>query len=181
MAEDGNLNALKIVVEKTEVPNLPNVHGDTPIDIARFNNNVEICSFLEKYCNTKWMPLFEAAWTGNIDCMKMKIKEGAFINEKSTRTGSTALMMAIENGKFEAVQYLVSQGADPNACRNDGITPIHLAAQKGHMDIVKFLASKVEKPNAPKKASLKTPFLPSVTRSGKVREIKVQSSSSLSI
>ena len=147
LAEDGNLNSLKIFVEKTEVPNLPNAVGHTPIDIAKFNNNFEVCSFLEEYCNTKWMPLFEAAWTGNIDCMKMKIKDGAFFDEKSSRTGSTALMMAIENGKFEVVQYLISLGADPNTCRNDRITPIHLAERNGFPDICKYLIENSAKIN----------------------------------
>ena len=59
--------------------------------------------------------------------MKHLIENGVDVNIKSTTTGSTALTILVENGHFEALQYLVQKGANVNTTRIDGKTPLHLA------------------------------------------------------
>ena len=65
--------------------------------------------------------------------------DGIDVNIRSTITGSTALTIAVENGKSLAVKYLLLNGANVNIKRNDGITSLHLAAAEGYFTICKYL------------------------------------------
>lgn len=61
-AKEGNLEALKVFLKKTDTPNPPDSFGNSPIDVARINNHMEVANFLEEYCEGKtWIPLLEAA------------------------------------------------------------------------------------------------------------------------
>ncbi|GBP85350.1 Kinase D-interacting substrate of 220 kDa B [Eumeta japonica] len=52
---------------------------------------------------------------------------------------ATALMVASERGRAEAVRLLVAAGADPNATDADGWGPVALAARAGHAPVVREL------------------------------------------
>ena len=47
-----------------------------------------------------------------------------------------ALMVAAREGHPDAVENLISAGADINKANNDGLTALMLADIKGHRDIV---------------------------------------------
>merc|ERR1711966_18630 len=55
--------------------------------------------------------------------------------------GSTALMMAANNGETEAIQFLLSQGADPDSTNIHGYHALMFAAHSGHLDAVKALVA----------------------------------------
>lgn len=60
----------------------------------------------------------------------------------SDSAGSTALMYAANNGSREALQYLLSKGANPNLKNKEGKTALMLAAEKGFKDIIADLLAK---------------------------------------
>eukprot|EP00057_Strongylocentrotus_purpuratus_P025563 XP_011680037.1 PREDICTED: ankyrin repeat domain-containing protein 50-like [Strongylocentrotus purpuratus] len=51
----------------------------------------------------------------------------------------TPLQAAASNGRLDAVQVLIGQGADINRANNNGKTPLYAASFNGQLDIVKFL------------------------------------------
>ncbi|KAJ8722652.1 hypothetical protein PYW07_003832 [Mythimna separata] len=53
--------------------------------------------------------------------------------------GTTALMLASENGRVAAVRLLLASGADAGAADADGWTPLAFAARGGHLSIAKEL------------------------------------------
>lgn len=89
--------------------------------------------------------LVNAAIAGDIPAIKQSIAEGAYVNGTPDNFISTALYYAVDNGKFEAAEYLLSAGAYVDVrssnCsetfRNE--TPLFAAARSGHGDIVQLL------------------------------------------
>ncbi|CAG9783821.1 unnamed protein product [Diatraea saccharalis] len=53
--------------------------------------------------------------------------------------GTTALMVACENGRIATLRALLAAGADPCACDADGWTPLAFAARGGHLAVVREL------------------------------------------
>jgi ankyrin repeat protein len=80
---------------------------------------------------------------GDAEKMTAKIAEllitkGADVNAK-TDDGSTALILAAQNGNMEMVKLLLQKAADVNIKTNEGKTAYELAKSKGHTAIVRLL------------------------------------------
>ncbi len=78
-------------------------------------------------------PFFFAVREGRTDVVRVLLKAGADVNEamqpkkpngKSARKGTSALVLAVENGHFELALALLEGGADPNDQRS-GFTALH--------------------------------------------------------
>lgn len=52
-------------------------------------------------------------------------------------------MNAAKYGKVEAVQCLISNGADPDSQDNSGQNSLHWAFYSGHTDVIELLVSHV--------------------------------------
>ena len=85
--------------------------------------------------DTGFTPLLFAARTGRADVVRVLLKSGVDINEatqpakkptnKQPRPGTSALIIAIENGHFELAAQLLDLGANPNDLRS-GYAPLHV-------------------------------------------------------
>jgi ankyrin repeat protein len=98
-------------------------------------------------------PLLDAATKGDGRRIAGLLKNGADVN-KPNGMGTTALMLAAQNGHRAVVEYLLTKGANPNAFEGEtsiesegkftksGMTALMYAAQAGHVEIVKSLVGK---------------------------------------
>lgn len=95
--------------------------------------------------------LVNAAIQGNLDKVKMLIKNGAKINIRDSR-GTLPLVGASTTGRLEVVKFLISQGADVNASanlnRNNNINSLMIASANGHLEVVKVLVENGANVNA---------------------------------
>lgn len=84
--------------------------------------------------------LMTASGGGNIETVKLLVERGADIRARSFEGGS-ALLVAIEQKRDDVVEYLLSQGADPNdkISVEPGLTALCMAAQRGYLRILKAL------------------------------------------
>ena len=73
-----------------------------------------------------WTPLIYAAAGGNEAMIVYLLAEGANINAGSPN-GTTALMMAIREGKVPAASLLLARGADVNKRNQNGATALSWA------------------------------------------------------
>ncbi|MCB9229832.1 MAG: ankyrin repeat domain-containing protein [Deltaproteobacteria bacterium] len=72
-------------------------------------------------------------------CLIMTLQSSlAFGSEDA---GLTPFEIAMKNRHFEAVKFLVSNGADVNVANIDGETPLHWAARNGHLETIKCLVN----------------------------------------
>lgn len=81
----------------------------------------------------------EAAKYGILANLRLLIEEHEVDVESVVDHGKTPLNLAAENGHFDAVAYLVSQGASVNTQSDDGNTPLHWAAYNRDLPLFLFL------------------------------------------
>jgi FOG: Ankyrin repeat len=82
-------------------------------------------------------PLLALARNGNVEALAQALTPEN-IDEKNHK-GYSALMLAAYNGQYEACEYLLIHGADPNSADATGSTILMGAAFKGNLEIVKLL------------------------------------------
>ena len=86
-------------------------------------------------------PLTLAAFFGHAAAIDFLVSAGAVV-DLPRGTGASALHLASQEGKLEAVRSLLRAGADVNLAVADewGNSPIMCAATKGHAAVIKALA-----------------------------------------
>lgn len=89
---NGDLNIIKLLIDKGADVNIIDSQGDMPIFIAVFDN---------------------------LDVVKLLVENGANINVKDRRN-NTPLISACFHTNLDIVKYLIDKGADINAVNNDG-------------------------------------------------------------
>ena len=83
--------------------------------------------------------LHEAAQAGNLDDLRARLKAHPELLDARDLTGRTPLMSAAAAGQAETVQWLLTNGADPNAKDNTGQTPLSLAEANRHAAVADLL------------------------------------------
>ncbi|HKC36461.1 MAG TPA: ankyrin repeat domain-containing protein [Chitinophagaceae bacterium] len=83
--------------------------------------------------------LHDIAQKGDIQKAELLIKYGADMDPVEEEYQSTPLGMAVKWGHPEMVNYLLTQGANPNKAGASWATPIAWAKKKGHSAIEKIL------------------------------------------
>jgi len=104
----------RIIKQKTDVVNMVNIHGRTPIHYAALNGDLEVVKLLLKY--------------------------NANVNPDDNG-GYSPLYYAATYGHLEVVKHIVNQGANVNQINNRGNSPMHDALLKGHVSVVLHLPS----------------------------------------
>lgn len=135
-----------------------NKDNKTPLMIAAGEGNIEICELLiglgAKFEDgDAQVALFEAAEMGNLtpgifDFLK---QHGSNINAAKSNSGTTALMIAAENGHDEVCRLLIEKGADVNISDQLGDSALSIAASNGRSNLCALLiehGADVNKPGA---------------------------------
>ncbi len=64
---------------------------------------------------------------GYTDAVKTLVAAGADVNQMSAGDKTSPMLIAAINGHFDLAQWLLEQGADPNAAAVNGVTPLYAA------------------------------------------------------
>jgi tetratricopeptide (TPR) repeat protein len=103
------------------------------IGVPLSNTQVEAAS--------RWSPLMEAAFRGDLAELKQLLNAGAGVNDKDDDR-STPIMVAASQGHTAIVHELLAKGAEINIQNKYGWTPLMLATSAKHTEIIKLLLSK---------------------------------------
>uniref|UniRef100_A0A8C2TI40 Kinase D interacting substrate 220 n=1 Tax=Coturnix japonica TaxID=93934 RepID=A0A8C2TI40_COTJA len=145
-AEEGNVPALKALLEKCRDVDERNENGQTPLMLAAEQGNLEIVQELLKKganCNLEdadnWTALISAAKEGHTAIVAELLSYGVNLEHRDLG-GWTALMWASYKGRTEVAKLLLEKGANPNITGMQySVYPIIWAAGRGHSDIVHLL------------------------------------------
>jgi ankyrin repeat protein len=91
--------------------------------------------------------LMFAARAGDLESAKLLVAAGANVNDEDA-WGVSATVLAAHSGYREFVEFLLGQGADPNAARA-GFTALHAAIMRRNEGMIAALLAHGADPNAP--------------------------------
>ena len=83
--------------------------------------------------------IHDAAKKGNLEAVKKHLADGADVNAKDDKFGTTPLYKAAYYGHKEIVVLLIAAETDVNPKNVLGTTPLHSAAAWGHKEIAELL------------------------------------------
>ena len=101
----------------------------------------DLLDFTDRFTDPqgRLMPLHCAVFIPLPKIMRKLILEGAHVNSKS-KSGNTPLIMVSKMWeRVEDVQFLLSHGAEVNACDDEGCTALMHASQEGFIQTVRIL------------------------------------------
>ncbi len=92
--------------------------------------------------NEGWSCLHVAIFHGDAAIVGELIAAGADVDANVHSTGRTALIQALEDGKFDIARMLLDAGADVNRHKDGWTTPLMAAVARGRDDLVRSLIDK---------------------------------------
>ncbi len=141
-ARTGKAGPVAALLARGAVVDAKERRGQTALMWAAADGHAEVVEVLLKagagfgtaLPDSGFTPFFFAARAGRTDVVRVLSKAGADVNEamqarkpsaKGPVTGTSALILAIENGHYELALALLDAGADPNDQRS-GFSPLHV-------------------------------------------------------
>lgn len=141
-ARTGNARAVQALIKRGADVNAKERRSQTALMWAAAEGHTEVVELLIKagadiharVPDSGFTSWFFAAREGRIGTVRALLKAGVDVNEpmepqrpsgKSPVKGTSALLLAIENGHYELALDLIGAGADPNDERS-GYTPLHV-------------------------------------------------------
>lgn len=127
----------KRIKQPTETIEQRKVHRCT----EPYYNQAENYGSFDAYCFGLQAKLYHEAWAGNVDVMKLALRDGASADSYSEQF-LPPLLIAARNGHTEAVRLLLDNGADVDREWVVGSTPLMSAVLGGHTDTANLLISR---------------------------------------
>jgi ankyrin repeat protein len=137
----GSVRAVKALLTHKADINAKQRAGQTAIMWAAAEGHADVVSLLIEHgaefrtpLRSGFTPLFFAAREGRTSVVDVLLKAGEDVNTvmrpqseggRTPRSGTSSLLLAVENGHFELAVHLLEAGADSNDQRS-GFTPLHV-------------------------------------------------------
>ncbi|XP_041827032.1 ankyrin repeat and SOCS box protein 2-like isoform X2 [Melanotaenia boesemani] len=111
-------------------------------DVEAFNDLATSSSHsLLKENKDGWIPLHDAAYYGQTECLRALLRVHPGSVDKRTLQEQTALLLAVSCEHLSCVRCLLESGADPDICSNNKETPLYKACGMENVDMVNLILS----------------------------------------
>lgn len=137
----------KLITQNPELVNSYSIDGFTPLGLATYFGNEEICKLLIRNradvnmpANNGFnvFPIHSAVAIKSYNIAKMLIDAGAMVNVKQ-QAGFTPLHAAAQQGDIEMIILLLEHNAEVDVRMEGGKLPADLAEEKGFAEIAEIL------------------------------------------
>ncbi|WP_341814224.1 ankyrin repeat domain-containing protein [Wolbachia endosymbiont (group A) of Machimus atricapillus] len=139
---NGHLNIIEYLVGKGANINTKDRNGKTPLNLARDKGHNNVVEYLQQTQLDLDRQLLTAVQGGNLNEVKDFVVRGASLDTQDSNNGWTPIIYAAQGSKWDAVKFLIAQGAKFNNEITYQGTPLHFAAQEGNSNMVQFLLDK---------------------------------------
>jgi len=144
--EEGNIDAIKSLLERGMDINARNASNKTPLDRAATKGNVDVVRFLiergaevDSRDNWEGTPLHSACSSlSGHDVSRILLDHGANVNAM-TQDYWTPAHFSVAYGYLEITKLLLERGADLHAVNREGQTPYEASLAFGHREIADLL------------------------------------------
>ncbi|XP_044751749.1 serine/threonine-protein phosphatase 6 regulatory ankyrin repeat subunit B-like [Coccinella septempunctata] len=142
--ERNNIRIFAMILERTEMIDVPDMDGLSPLQKAVLAENEEKVRLLLArraspiIQHKNKMLLQHAVEKGNFNITKLLLENMPVPEATNFKSegGVTPLESAVRSERGDIVDLLVANGADVNIQNADGNSPLHIACQKGSLDMV---------------------------------------------
>ncbi|WP_265022323.1 ankyrin repeat domain-containing protein [Wolbachia endosymbiont (group B) of Ischnura elegans] len=141
-ARNGHLSIVQHLIEKGANLSIKDNDGKTPLDLARDKGHNNVVEYLQQTQLGLDRQLLTAVQGGNLNEVKDFVVRGASLDTQDSNNGWTPIIYAARGSKWDAVKFLIAQGAKFNNEITYQGTPLHFAAQEGNSNMVQFLLDK---------------------------------------
>lgn len=135
----GNGRLVELLLSRDAKPDVVNEGNETPLSRAMGENNPGAAKVLIKAGADDPPELYVAAALGDVDTLLRELKRNLKLINKPDKRKMTPLHYAAINNRAEAVEALLSEGADPQPGDEYGFTPLYYAAEAGNMEVAEKL------------------------------------------
>ena len=147
-ANEGELDAVRNLLEQGAEPNAPDVDGETPLHAAvRLGDSDIVASLLAHGADPGALalynttPLHVSVRDQRVEATRRLLEQGADANALDD-FGHSALHDAALRNDLRSARLLLASGADASLEGTAGQTPLELAEQAGHQTMLNLLTSR---------------------------------------
>jgi ankyrin repeat-rich membrane spanning protein len=145
-ARKGNLEIVKLLVEKKANTELIGMNNMTPLIIASKNGHKETALYLSTVTTANLNhvdkdgnnALTISVKQGQTDVVLSLLSRGAYVNTPNKK-GDNILITAVKGGHKQIIDALLDKHVEIDAIGNQGKTAMHHSVEKGNLDLVKVL------------------------------------------
>ncbi|RVE57211.1 hypothetical protein OJAV_G00214010 [Oryzias javanicus] len=115
-------------VRRGDVKELQDLATSSPVSLLKENKD-------------GWIPVHDAAFCGQTECLKIIMKAHPGLVDKRTLQEQTSLLLAVSCGHLPCVRCLLESGADPDISNNNKETALYKACELENAEMVSLLLS----------------------------------------
>ena len=146
-ARRGDFVATSLLLNSGADPNKKTILGGLPLTAAiRSCHQMCVRKILKHGCEIHHMdfqgvlPLHLSCYYGSdVDIVESCLGDEIFVDEKIRHYHTTPLMLAVQRGHLQIIEYLISRGASLSTVNSDGETPLLIAVSHDRSEAVALL------------------------------------------